>query len=68
MILAEELKKLCLEYDKEKGCYPESKYEGQSLYMFLLEKIGLVERLSYSNYYLKIREEYETQLLKKEIK
>ena len=33
-----ELKKLCDEYDAEYGMYPESDYEGNSIYEFAVER------------------------------
>jgi len=32
----EEIKQKCLEYDKEKGTWPESEHEGMSLYYYIV--------------------------------
>jgi hypothetical protein len=37
-ITLEELKELCLQYDLNKDAWPESKYEGRSLYYFIAEQ------------------------------
>lgn len=40
MYSLEDLEKLCLAYDKEKGIYPEHAYEGRAFYAFLLREAG----------------------------
>ena len=39
IIRIEELKKICEEYDYIKGIYPESKYEGKTIYDFVCDKV-----------------------------
>lgn len=34
-----DIRRMCLEYDKKSGRYPESTYEGQSVYEFMLKKL-----------------------------
>ena len=38
-ITLEELRRLCHEYDKETGSYPESEYQGQAVFESLYERI-----------------------------
>jgi len=38
MINLVELKELCDDYDSKKGDYPESRYEGESIYEFAVER------------------------------
>lgn len=42
-ISIDQLEELCVRYDKENGCYPESEFEGRSLYLFILEELSLVD-------------------------
>ncbi len=37
----DQLKELCKKYDKENGNYPESEYEGYSMYEYICEELGL---------------------------
>lgn len=70
MINKEELKKLCLEYDKKAGYYPESEFQGYALYEFFLEKLGELEIVDYDNVkaeittekYQEIEEDYLKEL------
>lgn len=38
-ITIEKLKELCEEYDSHYGAWPESKYEGQSVFLFIEEEL-----------------------------
>jgi hypothetical protein len=40
MIDKEELKKLCIKFDRKAGNYPESRFQGYALYEFFLEQLG----------------------------
>lgn len=35
----DELRRLCMQYDKKYGTYPESTFEGMSVYSFIYEKV-----------------------------
>lgn len=39
----EKIKELCLKYDKYYGSYPESCYQGQSVCMFIMHELGLID-------------------------
>jgi hypothetical protein len=43
MIDLVELKKLCAEYDRENGTYPESEYEGAEIYKFAEDRAAQAE-------------------------
>jgi hypothetical protein len=49
MIDKEELKKLCMKYDKKAGEYPESEFQGYALYEFFLEQSGELKPIDYDN-------------------
>lgn len=55
----EDIKKFCLEYDNYNKDYPESKYEGRSLYGFIDQKLGTK---TYSE-----AEDYKCEAWKKEM-
>ena len=40
-ISIEQLKKLIMKYDYENGSYPESDYEGLSVYSFICKELGI---------------------------
>lgn len=40
-IPTEQLKKLIMKYDYDNGCYPESDYEGLSVYSFICKELGI---------------------------
>ena len=42
-ITVHELKELCDKYDKSEGEYPESRFEGRAVIMFILKELGIVE-------------------------
>lgn len=56
----EDIRKFCLEYDKYNKDYPESKYEGRSLYSFIDQKLD-------TKTYNKL-EDYKCETWEKEMK
>lgn len=40
-ISTEQLKNLIMKYDYDNGCYPESEYEGLSIYSFICKELGI---------------------------
>lgn len=57
MINIQELKKLCLKFDKKYGEYPESEYEGRGIYLFFLDNSKLSDEQVNSE-----MEEYDKKL------
>lgn len=58
-ISIEQLKQLIIQYDYCFGRYPESDWEGLSVYSFICEKLGLEEDIDYYPY-----EKYITMRIK----
>lgn len=47
IIPIEQLKKLIIRYDRANGLYPESDYEGLSVYLFICEELNIEPNLEY---------------------
>lgn len=43
------LKELIIKYDYERGCYPESEYQGLSVYEFICEQLKIPSGFESSN-------------------
>jgi len=55
------LQALCMNYDFSEGEYPESKYEGYSLYQFYLNSIGVCITLTWREWMKVAMERIRTQ-------
>ena len=49
-ITIESLRKLCMEYDRQYGQYPENKYEGRSFFWFVCKHFGLPPPIDAAEY------------------
>lgn len=64
-ISVEQLKKLIMKYDYDNGSYPESDYEGLSVYYFICKELGIecdleeYDEIAYQKYAKFLKETFE---------